>query len=155
MKKKKSSNDDNNCCLYRAVFNSDSDTSSSPQLRNYLPFRLLDQVIRRMLCSLLLGALGRHLSLLAYLLARPSARIPAVISELDLVMSVLNIMTTPAMIVSSNFCIPGVTNAHFVAAVTSVLLLEGRSDCPISGSVIDPSDYPLPPHLIRWPQTSL
>ena len=25
---------------------------------------------------------------------------------------------------------------------------------PNKSSVIDPSDYPLPPHLIRWPQTS-
>ena len=37
--------------------------------------------------------------------ASKSVRIPAAIAELDLVMSVLNMMTTPAMIVSNNFYI--------------------------------------------------
>ena len=94
------------CCLYRDIFNYGprhlllSLTSELPVL-----IRLLDQVIRTMLCRLLLGALGRHLSLSASSLGRHSARIPAATAELGLVMLVLSMITTPTMIVSNNFCI--------------------------------------------------
>ena len=69
-----------------------------------VPRRLLDQVIRMLLCSLLPGALGRHLRLLASSLGRLFARIPADIAELNLVMLALSMTITPAMTVSSIFC---------------------------------------------------
>ena len=48
--------------------------------------------------------MGRHRSLLASSLGRHSARTLAATAELGLAMSVLNMMTIPATIVSKNFC---------------------------------------------------
>ena len=73
------------CCLYSVIFNYDS-RHLLLSLASELPvlLRLLDQVMRTMLCRLLLGALGRHPSLSASSLGRHSARIPAATAELGL-----------------------------------------------------------------------
>ena len=96
----------NRCSLYKVIFSCGPRhplLSLTSELR--AGRRLLDQVIRRMLRRVLLVALGRHRSPLASLLGIRSARILAATAEDDLVMLVLNTMTIPAMIVSSNSCI--------------------------------------------------
>ena len=66
--------------------------------------RLLEPVIRRLPCGLLLVALEKHRSPLAFLPGIRSARILAATAEDNRAMLVVNMMTTPVMIVSSNSC---------------------------------------------------
>ena len=68
------------CCLYRVIFNYDPRHLLSLTLELLALLRPLELVIWKMRDSLVRGALGRHLSLWAYSLGRPSARIPAVIA---------------------------------------------------------------------------
>ena len=66
--------------------------------------RLLEPVIRRLPCGLLLVALGKHRSPLAFLPGIRSAGILAATAEDGRAMLVVNMMTILVMIASSNSC---------------------------------------------------